>query len=116
MSFKTFLAGTTALLCCAASPVLAADPAPLKVKSVEFTPTPAPSTEVEMVTPYTTSSVEVTLADGTSKSFPLSYEVLHRSGDFINGGYAGPQGFPHFYFWMLLNDLFEGIDHQMSAY
>src|SRR4051812_16492614 len=26
------------------------------------------------------------------------------------------QGSPHFYFWMLLNDLFEGIDHQMSAY
>src|SRR3954470_3622095 len=92
MSFKTFLAGTTALLCCAAfaaSPVLAADPAPLKVKSVEFTATPAPATEMEMVTPYTTSSVEVTLADGTTKTFPLSYEVLHRSGDFVNGAYAG---------------------------
>jgi secreted PhoX family phosphatase len=98
MSFKTFLAGTTALLCCAVfagTPALAADPAPLanpaplKVKSVEFTPTPAPATEMEMVTPYTTSSVEVTLADGTKKTFALSYEVLHRSGDFVNGGYAG---------------------------
>ncbi len=48
MMLKTLLAGSTALLYCATFiPAVAsvADIAPLKVKSVEFTATPVPTTE-----------------------------------------------------------------------
>ena len=66
---------------------------PLTVKSVEFTATPAPSNAMEMAAPYTRSEAIVTLADGSQKTFPLSYQILHRSGDFVGtgaaGGYAG---------------------------
>jgi secreted PhoX family phosphatase len=63
--------------------------APIKVKSVEFTATPAPSNTMEMSVPYTRSSAVVTLADGSKKTYPLSYNVLHRSGDFVGGWYSG---------------------------
>jgi hypothetical protein len=59
------------------------------VKAVDFTATPAPSNMLEMTQPYTRSAAVVTLADGSKKTFPLSYHVLHRSGDFVNGWYAG---------------------------
>jgi hypothetical protein len=62
---------------------------PLKVTSVEFTPTPAPANEFEMVLPYTRSKAVVTLADGSKKTFPLSYQILHRSGDYVGEWYAG---------------------------
>jgi uncharacterized protein len=87
------LAGSTALagtLWGLAGVVLAADqPAPLKVKAVEFTATPAPANELEMTSPYTRSSVVLTLADGSRQTFPLSYVVLHRSGDYLGGWYSG---------------------------
>ncbi|MBL8253154.1 MAG: hypothetical protein JNJ76_06080, partial [Candidatus Competibacter sp.] len=63
MMLKTFLAGSTALLYCTAFvPTIAsaADTAALKVKSVEFTATPAPATDLEKVAPYTTSAAVVT--------------------------------------------------------
>ncbi len=62
---------------------------PLKVKSVQFTATLAPSNVLEMTQPYTRSEAVVTLADGSKKAFPLSYYVLHRSGDYFGGWYAG---------------------------
>ncbi len=83
---RALLLTTTALA--AASSAMAGD-APLKVKSVEFTSTPAPVTRLEMSQAYTTSKAIVTLADGTVKAFPLSYEILHRSGDYVAGWYAG---------------------------
>ncbi len=92
MMLKTLLAGSTALLYCAAfipAVASAADTAPLKVKSVEFTATPVPATDLEKATPHTTSTAVVTLIDGSKKTFPLSYNVLHRSGDYLNGWYAG---------------------------
>ncbi|MCP5265414.1 MAG: DUF839 domain-containing protein [Burkholderiaceae bacterium] len=62
--------------------------APLEVRSVEFTSTPAPVTREEMAQPYTRSQAVVTLADGTVRRFPLDYRVLHRSGDFVGGAHA----------------------------
>jgi uncharacterized protein len=62
---------------------------PLKVTSVEFTPTPAPANDFEMALPYTRSEAVVTLADGSKKTFPLSYQILHRSGDYVGEWYAG---------------------------
>ncbi|WP_448207565.1 PhoX family protein [Azospirillum sp. sgz302134] len=97
MMLKTMLAGTTAILCGAtlwagaalAADAVAANAGALKVKAVEFTPTPAPATEMEMTAPITSSKAVVTLADGTKKEFPLSYVALHRSGDFVGGWYSG---------------------------
>lgn len=92
MTFKAHLIGTTMILCGAAvalGTAQAADPAPLKVKSVEFTPTPAPATEMEMASAYSSSSAVVTLANGSKRTFPLSHRVLHRSGDYVGGWYAG---------------------------
>jgi secreted PhoX family phosphatase len=62
---------------------------PLRVKSVEFTETPTPANPMEMVLPYTRSAAVVTLADGSTKTFPLSYHVLHRSSQYVPGWYAG---------------------------
>ena len=42
-----------------------------------------------MTQPFTRSQAVVTLADGSKQTFPLSYHVLHRSGDFVGGWYAG---------------------------
>ena len=59
------------------------------VASVEFTPTAAPQTDEERTSFYTRSSAIVTYQDGTTKTFPLSYQSLYRSGDKIGKGKAG---------------------------
>lgn len=74
-----FLAATLA------APAHAADP----VISVEFTSTPAPRSENEMAGAYTRSSAIVGYASGAKKVYPLTYEVLFRSGDKVGSGYAG---------------------------
>ena len=91
MTLSRSLLATTALsLLWQVVPAFAqATPEPLKVKSVEFTATPAPSNAIEMASPFTRSEAVVTLADGSKKTFPLSYQILHRSGDFLGGWYAG---------------------------
>ncbi len=92
MTMRAFLLGGVAMIGCAlVNSAYAGDaaPAPLKVKSVEFTATPAPSNVLEMTQPYTRSEALITLADGSKKAFPLSYHVLHRSGDYVGGWYAG---------------------------
>jgi secreted PhoX family phosphatase len=61
----------------------------LPVRSINFTATPAPTTESEMTSAYTRSSVVVTLMDGKTRSFPLSYNVLYSSGDQIGNWKAG---------------------------
>lgn len=71
----------------AAAPILsiAAD----RVVRIEFTPTPAPRTDAEMITAYTRSSAVFTYASGARKVFPLSYHALFRPGDRIGGGEGG---------------------------
>lgn len=59
------------------------------VKSVEFTPTPIPSSDIERTTPFTRSSVIVTYQNGRKKTFPLSHHVLYRSADKIGNWQAG---------------------------
>ena len=86
------LATISAGVACAqqsAPPQLEASTSPLQIKHIRFTATPPPATAMEMTQPYTRSQAVVTLADGSERSFPLSYEILHRSGDFLSGGYAG---------------------------
>jgi len=90
MTMRAVLPGGVAMIACAlAAPVPAESPAPLHVKSVTFTATPAPANALEMTQPYTRSWAVLTLADGSRKTFPLSYRVLHRSGEFVGGWYAG---------------------------
>jgi secreted PhoX family phosphatase len=87
---RAFLLGGVATICCAlVNSAYAEDSIPLKVKSVDFTATPAPTNTLEMTQPYTRSKAVVTLADGSKKTFPLGYHVLHRSGDYVGGWYAG---------------------------
>ncbi len=54
------------------------------VKGVEFSSTPAPKTDDELVSTYTKSVAKVTYSDGTSKDFPLSYDVLFKNTDMTN--------------------------------
>jgi len=90
MTLRAVLPGGVAMIACAlATAAPAESPAPLHVKSVIFTATPAPANALEMTQPYTRSQAVVTLADGSQKTFPLSYRVLHRSGEFVGGWYAG---------------------------
>ena len=89
MNIRAFLLGGAAIVGCALAASAQAQTAPLKVKSVEFTATPAPSSALEMTQPYTRSQAVVTLADGSKKTFPMSYHVLHRSGEYVGGWYAG---------------------------
>jgi hypothetical protein len=89
MNMRSILLSATAVGALALALPAQAENNPIKVKSVEFTSTPAPSNEMEMVLPYTRSSAVVTLSDGRQKTFPLSYQILHRSGDFVGGWYSG---------------------------
>lgn len=91
MTLRGLLSGSTAIIAVIASVAQAGtpEPAPVKATSVEFTPTPAPSSTLEMTAPYTRSAAVVTLSDGTKTTYPLTFRVLHRSGDYIGGWYAG---------------------------
>ncbi len=56
--------------------------APANVKSVEFTPTDITGlSDANRAIAYTTSTVKVTYADGSSKTFPLSYVNLFNNTD-----------------------------------
>lgn len=63
--------------------------AAMPVKSVEFTGTPAPHTQEDMAKAYTSSNAVVTYLNGTTKTFPLSYNVLYSSGDQVGDWKAG---------------------------
>ena len=60
-----------------------------KVVNVEFTQTPAPVSEAELVSIYTKSSAIVTYANGARRIFPLSHQVLFRPGDKVGKAEAG---------------------------
>jgi len=89
MTLRSLLFATTAIAALALAPAASAGDAPLKVKSVAFTSTPAPSNALEMATGYTRSEAIVTLADGTQQTYPLQYRVLHRSDDSVPGRGSG---------------------------
>lgn len=97
MTPRTFLLTTTAVIfgclagtVCAQTSGGAQTPGGvLKVVAVEFTATPAPANALEMALPYTRSEAIITLADGSKKTFPLSYQILHRSGDYVPGWISG---------------------------
>ncbi|MDI6749591.1 MAG: DUF839 domain-containing protein [Rhodocyclaceae bacterium] len=58
--------------------VVAAPPKPV---SVEFTPTPAPQTDDEMIATYTRSLAKVTFSNGKTRDYPLSYVTLFKNTD-----------------------------------
>lgn len=60
-----------------------------RLKDAEFTPTPPPATEADMVQPFTRSVVTLTYMDGRQASYPLEYRILFRSGEAVGGGSAG---------------------------
>lgn len=83
-SCKLVLAGVAFLGLWASA--AAAEPA---IRAVDFTPTPAPATVEEMVVAGSRSAAVVTYADGSSRTFPLDYRTLMRSGDPLMDGAAG---------------------------
>lgn len=90
MSLRTVLLMSVAIVSFSADASWSQHATPqLKVRSVEFTSTPAPSTTLEMTQPFTRSEAIVTFADGAKKTYPLSYQVLHRSGDYVAGWTSG---------------------------
>lgn len=71
---------TIAVLCCLGLAACNDDdddnPATTTIRSVEFTPTPAPATADEMAKTYTKSMARVTYTDGRVEEKPLSYNVI----------------------------------------
>ncbi|KIQ95357.1 putative phosphatase [Anoxybacillus thermarum] len=53
----------------------------VKIESISFTHSKAPTTIAEMTKPFTTSSVIVKYTNGKTKSFPLTYKRLFKSTD-----------------------------------
>lgn len=54
------------------------------VKSVEFTDTPLPQSDAEVLSTYSKSVAKVTYADGSTRDFPLTYNVLFKNTDLTN--------------------------------
>jgi uncharacterized protein len=89
MTLRSIFYASIAVLGSLLAAAHAGDPTPIKITSIEFTPTPPPSNTMEMAAAYTRSQAIVTLADGTKRTYPLSFQVLHRSGDYVGGWYYG---------------------------
>lgn len=68
---------------------------PPQIAKVEFTDTPVAATDAEMLKTYSVSEAVVTYSDGSTKSYPLSYNTLFKNTDVISeiGGqkYAAAQ-------------------------
>ncbi|MBE3553468.1 MAG: DUF839 domain-containing protein [Thermicanus sp.] len=66
------------------------------VKSVRFIGMDAPKTVEQMAAPYSAAKFEVTYADGTKKTFPLSYKLLYKTNDALanKNGQKFPIGTP----------------------
>lgn len=67
----------------AGSPLLAGAADHLAAVKVEFTATPSPKSDDEMLKTYSTSVAKVTFADGKTRDYPLSYVSLFRNTDKI---------------------------------
>jgi secreted PhoX family phosphatase len=57
------------------------DPAAPAFKSIAFSATPVAETETQMLDTYSTSVATITYDDGSTKEFPLQYNVLFRNTD-----------------------------------
>lgn len=64
-------------------PAVATAADPRSAVKVEFTPTPAPRADDEMLKTYTASVARVTFADGTMRDYPLAYVSLFKNTDRI---------------------------------
>lgn len=73
------LAVGLALVACGGS-----DDAPVTLTSVEFTDTPVPSAEADMLKTRSSSTAVLKYSDGSSKTYPLSYNTLFKNTDQIN--------------------------------
>jgi len=51
------------------------------LSSIDFTETPLPSSNADMVRNYTTSKAILTYSDGSKAEFPLSYNTLFTTTD-----------------------------------
>ncbi|OQX16569.1 MAG: hypothetical protein BWK76_11400 [Desulfobulbaceae bacterium A2] len=56
-----------------------------ELAAVEFTPTPAPATDADMLRTYSASKAVLKYKDGSSKEYPLSYNVLFKTTDKVAG-------------------------------
>ncbi|MBD3805160.1 MAG: DUF839 domain-containing protein [Thioclava sp.] len=86
-----------ATLLAAQMPAVAFAAAPVPAVKVEFTATPSPKSDDEMLKTYSASIAKVTFADGKTRDFPLSYVSLFKNTDRIakhkNKTYAAGQLF-----------------------
>ena len=55
------------------------------IVAVDFTSTPAPATDADMVRTYTASEAVVRYSDGTTESFPLAYTTMFKNTDSVGG-------------------------------
>lgn len=67
-------------------PVRAAEPEPV---SVEFTHMPAPASDAELISTYSTSRAIVRYRDGSMREFPLAYNTLFKNTDRLGEYPAG---------------------------
>lgn len=65
-----------------------ANAAAIKVRSVEFIGMAAPTTDIQRATTWTSASVKMTLSDGSTKTQPLAYNTLFKTGDTLKNGSA----------------------------
>ncbi|MCP4384145.1 MAG: DUF839 domain-containing protein [Hyphomicrobiales bacterium] len=80
-AFAKALGATTAIGLVTAVAMTPARADNQSIVSVDFTATPAPSTEADILTTMTTSKAVVRYADGSTKEFPLSYNLLFKNVD-----------------------------------
>lgn len=82
---RAALRATAAIgLALGATGALAAD-----IVAVDFSATPAPATDADMIRTYTNSIATVRYVDGSSKEFPLSYTTLFKNTDAMGAHAAG---------------------------
>ena len=87
MSIPTALRGafSAALLFAAPAGQAQAEPEDRKVIAVDFTATPAPTEDSDLLRTHSSSSAVLRYADGSVSEHPLSYRVLFKNTDKIGG-------------------------------
>ncbi len=82
---KTLTTTISTCLLAGIIPLTAAAAQTKAISAVEFTATPAPSNDADMLRTHSTSRALVRYADGTSGDFSLSYNVLFKNTDKVAG-------------------------------
>ena len=82
---KTLITTISTCLLAGIMPLTAAAAQTKAISAVEFTATPAPSNDADMLRTHSSSKALVRYADGTSSEFPLSYNVLFKNTDKVVG-------------------------------